>query len=433
MNYLLIAKEAKNKMETLLNTIKGEKRAFTDEEKTSYDNLKKEFENAIAMHDAEKDLEAKNKLFSEPANNGTPVVKVGDDLEAKKPFANFGEQLIAVRNASMNPNNIDKRLLEISNAASGSNTGNGAEGGFVIQSDFAGSMMDSAYQESGILSQCDVYDLSGNSNGIEWREIDETSIATSVYGGVTAYWTSEAETSSATKPTFFKQKLELEKLMGIGYATDEMIGDAAFISQLYTRAFTSAIMRELESGIISGSGIGKPLGILSGGSTVSVAKETNQTAATINHRNIIKMWLRADVRKRGSAVWLMHPDCEDQLEMMVFSGSDSNPLPMFYTPAGTLANPTETGRIKGRPVIFSDNCAALGTVGDIILANLKDYLVIRKGGIKGDESMHVRFLYGENTFRFTMRVNGMPKKKAPVTIKNSSNTRAPFVTLATRG
>lgn len=93
---------------------------------------------------------------------------------------------------------------------------------------------------------------------------------------------------------------------------------------------------------------------------------------------------------------------------------------------GTLAT------MKGRPIIESDLCATLGTVGDINFVDLSQYMLITKGGVQSDVSMHVQFLAAENCYRFIFRANGMPKKNTALTIKNSSNTRSSFVTLATR-
>ena len=75
---------------------------------------------------------------------------------------------------------------------------------------------------------------------------------------------------------------------------------------------------------------------------------------------------------------------------------------------------------------------AVGTVGDIILADMSQYRLIRKGGVQGAQSQHVRFLYGENVFRWVMRVNGKPLWNAPLTVAKGSLQRSPFVTLATR-
>jgi hypothetical protein len=59
-------------------------------------------------------------------------------------------------------------------------------------------------------------------------------------------------------------------------------------------------------------------------------------------------------------------------------------------------------------------------------------MLILKGGVQADTSMHVQFLTAENAFRFIFRMNGMPKRNKTMTIKNSSNARSSIVTLDAR-
>ena len=46
--------------------------------------------------------------------------------------------------------------------------------------------------------------------------------------------------------------------------------------------------------------------------------------------------------------------------------------------------------------------------------------------------MHMEFLTNQHCFRMVLRCNGTPKVTAPVTLKNSTRTRSPYVTLAAR-
>ena len=102
-----------------------------------------------------------------------------------------------------------------------------------------------------------------------------------------------------------------------------------------------------------------------------------------------------------------------------------------YVPAGGLSEkPYET--LFGRPVIPLEQCSALGEVGDIILADLNQYLLIDKGGINAQSSIHVRFLYDENVFRFIYRVDGQPIWNKPLTPYKGTATQSQFEALAKR-
>jgi HK97 family phage major capsid protein len=87
--------------------------------------------------------------------------------------------------------------------------------------------------------------------------------------------------------------------------------------------------------------------------------------------------------------------------------------------------------LLGKPIIPIEQAAAPGTVGDIVLADLNEYLIIDKGGIKSSVSIHVRFIYDEQTFKWTYRFDGGPIRNKPLTpYKGTSSTLGPFATLA---
>lgn len=427
MNFKQLLKAKMDEQNGILNKALTENRALTEEEQAQIDKLEAEIKNL------EKSIELQNKLDKRNEENNTPVneplyAEPKNTDQGIRVFKNFGEQLKAVRNAANG--NVDDRLVRLNNEfknATGMSEGVGADGGFAVQTDFAGTMMDSAAKAGDILSRVDSYQVSGSANGVKWIDIDESSVATTVFGGVQVYWASEASAVLKSKPALNERELQLQKLMGLAYATYELEGDTSFISTLYERAFTLAINRELESAIVSGDGKGKPLGILSSGALVEIAKETDQEAATVYWENLSKMYNRA-IDKKANLVWLAHPDCHEQFDFLQFPvGAGGVPVYLQATQAGALDT------IKGRPIIDSDHCSALGTKGDVNLVDLSQYFFIYKGGVDAATSMHVQFLTAENCFRFIFRANGMPKKTNSLTIKNSANKRSSFITLATRG
>lgn len=416
-----LLKKKFDEQQAILDQCKVENRGMTEEELKKYNDLKLEISNIEATIKAEEEATKREEEAKKPVNE--PVFAEPKQNKAPKLFKNLVEQLKAVKNQAVS-GIVDERLIKINNAT-GMNEGVGSDGGFAVQTDFAGMMMDTAVKSGNILPLVDRYEVSSNANSVEWVDIDETSVASTVYGGVQVYWAAEAGTVTATKPKLVSRKLELEKLMGVAYSTYELDSDSFFISQLYNNAFTTAIQRELENVVINGVGAGKPIGFLKGAALVTVAKENGQAASTIVYENMVKMYIRA--LDKTKSVWLIHPDVQEQLDFMSFPvGVGGVPVYLPASSQGSLAS------LKGRPIIESDQCATLGTVGDMNFVDLSQYMLITKGGVQADVSMHVQFLVAENCFRFIFRANGMPKKNSALTIKNSANTRSSFVTLATR-
>ena len=348
-----------------------------------------------------------------------------DDL---KVFSSLGEQLKAIYD-SRKIGEVDKRLQQVNNAVLGTNGSTGADGGFVLQTDFAGQILESAVQQSALLNRLDRYTCSSPANAMRWLSAAETDVSKSVFGGVQMYWASEGATVAASKPNFQEMKMDLEKMMGFAYCTDEMLQDAAFMTGFFGNAFTLAADRLLVDSVISGDGVGKPLGLLNSKAMIVVAKETSQAAGTFLGANAIKMQARAMPRNRDRLVWLMHPDVEEQLPYLSIQSGEA--AKFLWNPEGGLGN-FDTQRVLNKPVLFEDSCSAMGSKGDIMLVDPFQYILLTKGTAKQDWSVHVEFLTDQSCFRMIFRCNGAPKVKTPLTIKNSTKTRSPFITLADR-
>lgn len=345
-----------------------------------------------------------------------------------KPFASVGEQLRAIYNFRKN-HVEDKRLQRVNNAVLGANEGSGADGGFALQTDFAGMIMESAVQQSPLLNRVDRYTCSSSANAMRWVSADETDVSKSVFGGVQMYWASEGAAVAASKPKFREMKMDLEKMMGFLFCTDEMLEDVAFMTSIASSSFTLAGDRLLTEGVICGDGVGKPLGLTHSKALITVAKEQSQAAGTFLGANAIKMQAQAMPRNRDRLVWLMHPDVEEQLPTLAIQSGEA--AKFLWNPEGGLGN-FDTQRVLNKPVLFEDSCSALGTAGDILLVDPFMYILLTKGTVKQDWSIHVEFLTDQNCFRVVYRCNGAPKVSKPLTIKNSTKTRSPFVALADR-
>lgn len=359
---------------------------------------------------------------------GSSVV-VGDDLASKQKFGSFGEQLMAVKNAAMPGGKVDPRLY---NAASGLGETVPADGGFLVQQDYTTELIQQVFETGILASRCRRMPISGNANSMKINGVDETSRASTRWGGILGYWEEEAAEKTATKPKFRKIELNLKKLIGLCYATDELLQDAAALGGYIQQGFVSEFGFLLDDAIVNGSGGGQPLGILNAGCLVSVAKEGGQKAATILAENVIKMYSRMFASSRPNAVWLINQNIEPQLFTMSLAvGTGGIPI---YMPAGGLSG-QPYGTLFGRPVMAIEQAATLGTQGDIIFADLGGgYILAEKGGIQSDMSIHVRFVYDESVFRFVMRVDGQPVRASALTpYKGGANyTQSHFIALDTR-
>jgi HK97 family phage major capsid protein len=371
-----------------------------------------------------------------------PATAIDHSDRDRAGFSSFGEFLFMVRDAARSAGvdvQLERRLQ--ATAPTGLGTVVDSEMGFIIPKEFSSRILEHMHSVGTILGLPYMnIGLSGNTYEVPY--INETSRADgSRWAGVQGYWVGENTAPTATDPEVGVAELKLKKAGCLGYVTSEQLEDAPATGDILERLFAQELVFKVEDGIVRGDGNKKPLGILNAPCAVSVAIETNQTAATLWGPNVVKMWARRNPLGARTNVWLVNQDVEPYMWSLTLEGRwgsaatavDGVPL---YHPAGSITNQGEFGILMGRPVIPCEYCSTLGTVGDIILFDPSQYIVARKrgagSGVRADSSIHVRFTQDEKTFRVFYRVDGHPWWAAAMTPYQGTNTVSPIVTLAVR-
>ncbi len=251
--------------------------------------------------------------------------------------------------------------------------------------------------------------------------------SSSVSGGFRIYRREEAATVTPSKVQFEQIKFEANSLMGIAFATEEILtrSPSSFAALIQT-GFDDERISKLNYERLWGTGVGEFVGIMNSPAVISVDKEGSQTADTIVGANITKM--RARIWGYNNAVWMVNQDCYQQLISLHITGTKTDVF--LFNPARGIDIPDT---LLGRPVMFDENMATLGDKGDIALINWREYLEGQLGGSSFQESIHVRFVNNERAFRFVIYNAGAPWWRSALTPKKSSTTLSPFVTLAVRG
>jgi HK97 family phage major capsid protein len=376
--------------------------------------------NAIVDERVAKQVE--EKLSKEIIKRFSPEVKVTKDA-ADQPFESLGQQLMAVKNTALGGTR-DVRLK----APTGLSEGIPADGGFLVQTDFATSLLEKTFAASDILNRVFRMPISPNSNAIKIPAVSDANRADgSRFGGIRAYWMNEGGSKTASYPSFKQVALELKKLVGYTTTTDELLEDAPALEAWIMRAFASEFDFKLADAIINGDGAAKPLGILNAPCLVTVTAETGQGSSTIVAENIIKMWASRFGPNSGNYVWLINQNIEPQLYTMGLAVGSGGGL-VYMPPGGLSGAPYAT--LMGRPVLPCEQTASLGTAGDIILADLSQYVMIDKGGLKSASSIHVNFQTDQTAFRFVYRCDGQPLWDTYLTpYKGTTSYQSPFVVL----
>jgi len=370
-------------------------------------------------------IDALQRAQAHAAGQAVPLGGTGDPSNPGA-FKNLGEQLLAVVR-HYGGGATDPRLVR---APSGMGETDPSGGGFLVQTDFAMTVLQRIYDMGEIAQRTGRLQMSTAANAIKIPGIDEQSRATgSRWGGVRAYWLGEGDAPTASAPKFRWIELDLKKLGVLWYVTDELLADASILTGIANTAFAQEMGFVLEDSIVRGTGSGQPAGILTAPATITVPAETGQATKTVVYQNLLKMWSRMWARSRINAVWFINQDVEPQL-YAVNQVIGTAGVPVYLPPGGISEKPYST--LFGRPVIPVEYCETCGTPGDIILADFSQYLVADKGAMQQMASIHVRFIYDEMTFRLMYRVDGQSAWHTALTPYRGTNTQSPYIILAQR-
>jgi HK97 family phage major capsid protein len=443
------------------------KRDLTVDEASTFDK------NMEAIKAVRKDLDRVNALIAEAAAvmdsernaGGKPVNGNGNGEDSRKNgFASMGEMMAAVARAGRG-GRVDPRLsgkfgdfddegrFQASGGSDGSmNEAVPSEGGFLVNADYSDKIYQRSYLTGEITRRCQRQPISNNSNRLVLRIVDEDSRADgSRMGGILSYWQNEADQFVSSRTKFRRIELVLNKLTALLFATDELLEDVAALEAWIMQNLPTEIAFRTEDAIFQGTGVGQPAGIfksaaflaLTPGATANVINGTDAIAMLSQFwypglRNLIPAYSSENLTagagpKIPSAAWFVSQSTFPQLfnlqQPQIAAGATSPVILLYHAPGDNpLYGPY--GELMGLPVIPTEHNAALGTVGDIVLADLSQVLLADKGAVQAAASMHVRFLFDEMAFRFTYRVDAQTTWKKPLTPKDGGPNLSPFVGLA---
>ena len=432
--------------------LKGDDR--TDEKRTEYDeNFKqvKELDNEI--REAE-DLEKIEQRMNATTNGDPPFTDDANidvqDQPIYRSRAPLGEQMVDIAligkreggqaelDARSRHEAMVKRESGLAEARAAGTGGHvmavGEDGGLLLQGETAIELITNGFNNSAVLSRTAQRDI-GTNQYVELVGIDETSRANgSRGGGVRVYTDKELALMTQSKTKFDKIRIEPKRLTGMYFASDEILSNAPILQGEMSELFDLEFGFKGQDLVINGSGAGEAMGILNAPALVSVAKESGQTAKTIVFENLIKMKSRVMIRNRNSLVWIANQDIEPQLFTLSLPVGTGGSVMPVYIPSQNQTGEV-AGTLLGVPIIFVEQCATLGTKGDLVLTDWSTYWSANKGGVESASSIHLKFDYNQTTFRFVTWFDGQPRLKnaiLPYKANSNSDRVSPFVTLAAR-
>ena len=256
-----------------------------------------------------------------------------------------------------------------------------------------------------------------NSNSKEFRRSAATTRGGST--GLVAGRIREVTQMSSTREVFEKSTCKLDKLYIYSEVSEEDLEDFSFLQSHLMTTAPELLRIKVGEEYLTGNGVGRAFGMFDASNgdqvTVSARADSNDVQAA----DVLNMYARH--LKGANSFWLVNHSVWAKLPLMSVENQ-----PVYQTDF----REGMAGRLLGLPVYTTEDCATLGTQGDIRLINPDGYIGLQKvGGMKSASSMHVKFDYDIMAFKWCHRISGIPLYNAPYTPRNG-NTLSHFVDLS---
>lgn len=299
----------------------------------------------------------------------------------------------------------------------------GASGGFLVPTEFYNQLM-AVEGENGIV-RSRATKIRMNRRAVDIPVLDQTTTTAGVphwFGGMLFYWLEEATSKTETNAKFRKISLVAHKLIGYTEASDELIEDSAIsLGDFFNSSlgFAGGIAWMEDYAFLRGTGAGQPLGVVNAGATITVPRQAVGTP--VQYLDIVNMMESFLPSARG--VWVMNQTVMSNLFQMTVGTSN------VWQPNMQAGVPSN---LFGMPVIFTEKLPAVGSAGDVLLADWRYYLIGDRKATTIESTQFYQWQYDLTSWRAVHRVDGQPWLSAPLTYQDGTVQVSPFVILGAK-
>lgn len=404
--------EIVEKMRGMLDLVEKENRSLTADEEKAYAELETRLDQVNKDIKRTEKLEEEEKRLAAPASeafrySGAPV----KPTEAQK-FTCLGEFFHSVRY-----NQNDNRLVPGQTEVREQNMAVGEQGGFMVPEEFIPELLKVNPQEAIFRPRCRVIpNGSAPDTTVSMPALDQSS-AQNMYGGVTIYPTAEGGDMKETDAKLKELELTPHEQGAYIKVTNKLLRNWQAAGAVLTALLRDAMIAYEDTKYYNGNGVAVPLGVINSPAAISISRNT---ASQVVAADIRSMYAR--LKFGGSPIWI----------------TSQTTLPYLMALADSLGNllwntnlvGKQPGTLMGIPVMLNDRSVALGTKGDLVLADLSYYLIKDGLGITIGTSEHVYYTSNKTVFRALFSIDGKPWLTAPIPLEGStSNTISPFIVL----
>jgi len=348
-----------------------------------------------------------------------------DQEEDKLPeFKTWGEYLQAVHYMSHN-RQFDPRLARFDDqAVKGEKQmveGVGASGGFLVPAEFLAQMKAVMQEQAMVRPRATIIPM--RRRELQIPVLDQTGTTAGIphwFGGMQFYWEEEAAEKTLTEASFRQIKLVAHKLIGYTRASDELLDDSAISLEAFLAGpmgMGGGISWMEDYAFINGTGAGQPLGVITAGATITVARAATGAIGYPDLANMLENFLPS-----GRGVWFITQSA--MADLVQLNGPAGNPSYIWGDAVQGVP-----GTLLGYPVVWTEKVPRIGTAGDVVLADWNYYLVGDRQATTVESTKFDYWRYDQTSWRAVHRGDGQPWLSAPLTYQDGTTQTSPFVIL----
>jgi HK97 family phage major capsid protein len=231
--------------------------------------------------------------------------------------------------------------------------------------------------------------------------------------GMNFAWLQEGHAFPSVTPDFGRLSLNAWKTGGMLQVPNELVGDSAPFSDVFLgKVVGEGLSWFLDDNFLGGTatgtggtGVGQPQSLVNAPGGLAV---TRNTGSKVLHLDIVAMLKGLHPASKAKATWLLSESAFDQL-LELYETVGTAPTGQDIAPPQTLVYDEAAGtwKLLGIPAVVTDHQAAVGSAGDVILADLSLFLVGDRQMLTIERSQQgPGYLNDLSYFRLRARVDG---------------------------
>jgi HK97 family phage major capsid protein len=308
--------------------------------------------------------------------------------------------------------------------------GSGTTGGYTVAPLYARELLKLAAEESVVRPYANVKTLPAREAYYPMlnQTYTPTGGASAYYGGVVMSWTGEAQARPATEANLKQVHVKTNELGGLCKISRTLMSDSMIAMEAELKGlFAGAIAYFEDIAFLNGDGNAKPKGVLQSAATITYGSRATGNAFKL--ADAANMMGAMMPQSRPKSVWVMVNSLFSQLVQLVDASGRVTYVPNVGSGYGDAKLAEGKLLLFGRTVLFTEKLPAVGTAGDVLLADFSKYIVADTGTLEIAASDQYAFNTNQITFRIIQRVDGQPQLDAPFTQQDGTTQISPFVIL----